>query len=164
MKPIIFSTPMVRAILDGRKTQTRRVYNALRQDPYSRGDLLYVKEAWGFCPKCGRVNFRATTKHCTGCDEYIEKWKSSIHMFREDSRITLRVTRVRAQRLQDITEADAMAEGCDGNCGIGYIPAHQAGPLVYHYAQVWESLNAKREYSWDSNPLVWRIEFERVKP
>jgi hypothetical protein len=81
-------------------------------------------------------------------------------MPRSLSRITLEITGVRCERLQNISEADAKAEGCDGNCPVGYIPAHQKSPCVYHYAQLWESINGAG--SWAENPWVWVIEFKKL--
>lgn len=81
-------------------------------------------------------------------------------MHRWASRITLEITNVRVQRLQEISEEDAKAEGCDGNCPVGYIPAHQASPCVYQFAQLWDQINGYG--SWKRNPWVWAIAFKRV--
>lgn len=80
------------------------------------------------------------------------RWRPSIFMPRWASRITLRITKVRVQRLQAISEDDAAAEG---------IPRH-SGPYILDFARLWDSINAKRGYSWNSNPWVWVIEFEKV--
>lgn len=93
-----------------------------------------------------------------------ESWRPSIHMPRWASRISLDVTRVRVQRLRDISEEDAQAEGCPGvafgrgSCGDeGVLPTDQFIPL-------WDSINAKRGFGWDTNPWVWVIEFRAIKP
>lgn len=132
-RPILFSTEMVRAILEGRKTQTRRVIkpqpNDIRESPfvksgietihgyeikpkYEPGDRLWVRETWhqhssddDFCT--GEIHYRAT-EICVGT-----KWIPSIFMPRWASRITLEVTNVRVERVQDISEDDAIAEGID---------------------------------------------------
>jgi hypothetical protein len=87
-------------------------------------------------------------------------WKPSIHMPRWASRITLEITVVRVERVQDISEADAYAEGVDpdwtgsqGNC-----------PYTAAFANLWHGLNAKRGYGWDANPWVWVLTFKRVTP
>jgi hypothetical protein len=90
------------------------------------------------------------------------KWKPSIFMPRDLSRITLEITAIRVERLHSISETDALAEGCSGDCPVGYIPAHQAGPCAYEYAQLWESINGPG--SWAANPFVWVLSFKRLKP
>ena len=213
--PILFSGPMVRAILDGRKMMTRRVVKV--QDPRDTfvrqgsghhaafdnptwwtfdprwdttvdgkgdrrpkyamhcpygipGDQLWVRETlrdsgtgWRYAADSMAITMSKT------CHDYpaMIAWAHhqerdycpSIHMPRWASRITLAVTSVRVERVQDITEADALAEGCDGDCGIGYLPAHQAGPCVYHFAQLWDTINGTRA-PWASNPWVWVVGFE----
>ena len=192
--PIIFSGPMVRAILDGRKTQTRRV---VKPQPYQietswlrpvpgewwkhlrprlpygiPGDRLWVRETWAeyVDVESGvhddeRFCYRATDKMMLPV-----KWRPSIHMPRWASRITLEVTGVRVERLQEISEADARVEGvgrdtnpCDHvrqSCAdIGCLgPTHRAS-----FCELWDTLNAKRGYSWESNPWVWVVEFKLVK-
>lgn len=234
--PILFSGLMVQAILDGRKTQTRRIIKPQPEAddcgfwfpskahkkklvyetdesfkrwllhsfrcPYGQpGDRLWVRETF--------VNLAATTpdgiltirpgdkiirlpegfKSCDGrykwspfdgeivsyqadgdiefCDgdgfsgEWADRsdmprWKPSIHMPRWASRITLEITGVRVERLQDISEADVKAEGINpetNNSGR----MHRA-----LYRELWNQLNAKRGYGWDANPWVWVIEFKRV--
>lgn len=194
-RPILFSGEMVRAILDGRKTQTRRVIkpnhagrvkepgsrrnwhladpNAVLACPYGQpGDLLWVRETWsqdsrGGCLPNGEdaVYYRAdfpSDKIWAG------SWKPSIHMPRWASRITLRVTDVRVERVQDISEADAQAEGAEFSelpCfsripnqrrGFRQIAGYRAGFLT-----LWDSINAGRGYGWDTNPWVWALTFER---
>lgn len=199
-RPILFSGPMVRAILEGRKTQTRRVvkpqpYNhkfgyklmrgigyvnlamQSRQTIASRygwpGNRLWVRETWAHCAECGSLNFAATVnkpRNCSACDKTIGPWKPSIHIVRADSRITLEVTAVRVERLHDITEADAIAEGIHKFHGLelyGCDPKGTPGTMVggtasEAFAILWDSINDKRGFGWDKNPWVWVVEFERV--
>jgi hypothetical protein len=92
------------------------------------------------------------------------RWRPSIHMPRWASRITLEITGIRVERVQEIGEEEARAEGCDGDCPIGYIPAYQRAPLAYHFAQLWDQINGKRPgCSWNDNPWVWAISFRRVE-
>ena len=174
-RPILFSAPMVRALLAGTKTQTRRIVKArdlewmdvhqgLREPdnaercPYGQpgGDRLYVRETWAaphaydhlpprLIPQDARIHYAATE------DRGGLLWRPSIHMPRWASRITLEVTGVRVERLQDISEADAIAEGVytDPAC-----PAYDA------YAQLWDEINGLG--SWEANPWVWVVGFHRI--
>lgn len=72
------------------------------------------------------------------------------------------VTDVRVDRVNEISEADARAEGCDGNCPVGYIPAHQAGPCRYHFAQLWDSIHSAPGATWRDNPWVWVYTFKKI--
>ena len=204
-RPILFSAPMVRAILAGSKTQTRRALapdlfmssggavvrmasagpatTGIREAhcPYWRepGDRLWVRETWRewsdaawhyaadglVLPKQRDrelAEFLAQRAPFTW-ESYT--WRPSIHMPRWASRITLEVTGVRVERLQDISEADAIAEG------ITYSEAlqgwHTEEGRHFHcaappksYAGLWESINGPG--SWDANPWCWVIEFRRV--
>ncbi len=189
MKPIIFSTPMVRAILDGRKTQTRRVIkpNIIEKGtnwfwnpnenvnlaPYKPGDVLWVRETWATVSS-GIIEYRAKYKEpYTGSTEidHIGKkitWRPSIHMPREAARIFLKVTNVRVERVQDITEEDARSEGVKD-------PYEYQSPEYYEqpslrgfeinksaFAGCWDSIYSKRGYGWDTNPWVWVVKFERI--
>ena len=210
MKPILFNTEMVRAILDGRKSCTRRLVKPQPDEKhtcplgfvtdstekkevgcfgfgideyggsiqyakpqYQPGDILYVRETWerfecwncegderGNCtnePKksvldktCGCYMYRATNEISGDA-----KWHPSIHMPKEAARIWLKVTNVRAERLQDITEDGAEAEGC-----FDYTSTALGFP------DVWDSTIKKSDldrYGWDANPWVWVIEFERCE-
>ena len=180
-RPILFSGPMVRAILEGRKTQTRRV---VKPQPvtvgdkveavmrYRIGDRLWVRETWcaGYkyeddCPVLDEngemveaVFYRATEPELRWYEDGHEvnpPWKPSIHMPRTASRITLEITAVRVERLQDISRGDCMAEGCP-------FPnlASQTDPVGW-YADLWRTLNGPE--SWQANPWVWVIEFKRVE-
>lgn len=185
-KPIIFSAEMVRAILDGRKTQTRRVIKGVHSSapfgewnnpdeflascPYGQQfDYLWVRESFGD----GGVREGEDVKYVYRADSNglpFDKWKPSIHMPRQASRITLEITNIRVERVQDISEDDAKAEGCLGyeikteHAGhIGYPETYKAWRLPQvQFQDLWDSINAKRGYGWDANPLVWVIEFEKV--
>lgn len=192
IKPILFNTEMVRAILDGRKTCTRRLprkqieekyieYDEwvqavavpgctyLREKefytqypPYQPGDLLYVRETWhrytkrvgegGKCHLEERYGYKASIKNSEDADE---PWRPSIHMPKEAARIWLKVTDVRVERLQDMTDDDAEAEGCFDytSTALGFF-------------DVWDSTIKKSDldrYGWNANPWVWVIKFERCE-
>lgn len=191
-KPILFSTPMVQAILDGRKTQTRRIIKApvmrnVREPDsvlfdgkackfrwfgddviggfeikpkYQPGDILWIRETWS---KDENGEYVYRTNYGTTEDDSFPpsmfKWKPSIHMPREAARIFLRVTNVRVERIQEIAAQDAKEEGIHEP----YI-ASETGyetEMRGQFRDLWDSLNAKRGYGWDSNPWVWVISFER---
>jgi len=204
-RPILFSAPMVRAILARTKTQTRRVaiksstpglvvpcdfdaaeaklelentYNGIRYwkvCPYgNNGDRLWVREAFDFLPSGGldepqacEIVYWATGSHeprsaPSGYNPMIyghEKVRPSIHMPRWASRITLEVTGVRVERLQDISEADAMAEGVHYSL-LEKIQAGQDRWARHAYKKLWESIHGPG--SWDLNPWVWVVEFKGV--
>lgn len=202
-RPILFSGEMVRAILSGRKTQTRRVVKQQVEFdscglvrtrhgelvtkrmferincPYGQvGDRLWVRESFWYREEDGITwyddgQFRLhptsllKNKLITPTDP-MEKWhtgtwqqygfkrKPSIHMPRWASRITLEIVNIRVQRLQDVTDDDAEAEGVDTtNASI-------CGYCKKRFEKLWDSINAKRGYSWKSNPWVWVIEFKRI--
>jgi hypothetical protein len=198
MKPIIFSTPMVQAILDGRKTQTRRIVkpqpsSGIRKSVfvksgledghgreikprYQPSDILWVRETWYYEEHMhdltegepdlasGRYSHRYVYKADNrdypvnvGVGEH--GWKPSIHMPREAARIFLQVTNVRVERLQDITEEDAIAEGMSKTLvdGVTFISAKGK------FHALWDTLYAKCGYSWENNPWVWVYEFMRIK-
>jgi hypothetical protein len=131
------------------------------------GDILWVRETWATVSS-GIIEYKATyIEPYTGSTEidHIGKkitWRPSIHMPREAARIFLLVTNVRVERVQDITEEDAKAEGCherllnDGWKNIGKLTARD------DFIMLWEYLNAKRGYGWDTNPWVWVVKFERI--
>jgi len=176
-RPILFNGEMVRSILDGSKTQTRRVmkpqastfapspircheldeggYGFFDEErdyksPYGKpGDRLWVRE----------THYVFSAGYKDGRDRHIVYratepdapcgWTPSIHMPRWASRITLEVVSVRVERVQDISEADAASEGT---------PILQGGNRT-EFRMLWDSINAKRGYGWDANPWVWVIEF-----
>lgn len=212
-RPILFNMEMVKAILDGRKTCTRRVvkgyipknaefgYTAFTPKgaiscrgtfeisypgygekfiklPYRRGDILYVREPW---QKAGLVDefdhiIDGTEKYyyaagpkapCfdfwvdpeTGEHKDKMPWKPSIHMPKEAARIWLKVTDVRVERLQDITEIGAINEGC-----IDDIEYAKGKSARNHFIGLWNSTIKKSDvdiYGWSANPWVWVIEFGR---
>lgn len=192
-RPIICSTEMVKAILDGRKTQTRRVINRIlgfgiiselhfvghcwrfkpknisdyvgllspdisKICPYGKiGDFLWVRETFGIDPYGKGVAYKATQKMDP---DYPMKWKPSIFMPKKISRIALKNTDIRVERLQDISEEDAKAEGEPFGFPPDVAGCHTAIELFMSY---WEPLNEKRGFGWDKNPYVWVIEFERIK-
>lgn len=202
-RPILFSGPMVRALLDGSKKQTRRVVKpqpdtAHDGEPYwfiggyrvwgyrpapavplraggnplpcpygQRGDRLWVRESFAHMyrdnaqPEKRAPEDVAYMADNLTPDPYVYgSWKPSIHMPRWASRITLEITSVRVERLQDISADDARAEGCPDR----HIPgAEQASvdllaKLWYH--DLWEQINGPD--SWAANPWVWAIEFRRL--
>jgi hypothetical protein len=217
-RPILFSAEMVRAILDGRKTQTRRVmkvqpwpdatvevgpyhphwidrngesqpgpstFGAVwdHQDivnggdaglrcPYGApGDTLWVREAWASpcstrelrdgVTACG-ITYRTGHEEAPGAGPRVDvKWRPSIHMPRWASRITLRITDIRVERLQDISEDDAKAEGVKP---LDYAAHHVAAGCGARIAfeQIWTTINGSG--AWEANPWVWVVSFERVKP
>lgn len=198
-RPILFSAPMVRAILEGKKTQTRRVVkpqSAILTDEMARsfgvqpppqqnmpvihcryggpGERLWVRETWGLFqerPQFG-VFYRADADSPNYEEENgIARWRPSIHMPRKYSRIELEIVSVRVERLQDITEADAIAEGIERIPNVGPMRAFgwrdYSGGIgffdpVQSYRSLWESINGPD--SWAANPWVWGIEFKRIKP
>jgi hypothetical protein len=178
---------MVRAIIDGSKTQTRRVMGPghagdavraaagsldagpralLRRCPYGvAGDRLWVKETWGGDDCCGFA-YRADTpeqKRFEGDGEQPDSpWRSPRFMPRAASRIDLEVVSVRVERLQEITEDDARAEAASLE---GPFPSPYDGARWYReaFAVLWDGINSKRA-PWASNPWVWAITFKRVRP
>lgn len=206
--PILFSGAMVRAILEGRKTQTRRVmknqppddvapitvaryhptiidrrgeqapgseiFGAFSNDgewgcksPFGEpGDRLWVREThlnWWKLDEANRDGPRVFSHVAAyAADGYElqpgEKWIPSIHMLRAASRITLAVTGVRIERLQSITDDDALAEGI-------FPPGMECliGTPRDGFRNLWDSLNAARGYGWEANPWVWVVEFRRIE-
>lgn len=210
--PILFSTPMVQAILEGSKSMTRRLVKwpsvpnwhdydydpniVIRPHggewwphfqhigpggkditgalncPYGKpGDILYVRESWahpapmveifsgrrtssdGYIYKAGGLVSGSERKGTWVSDSFHKnpldgKWKPGIHLPKEGSRIWLEVIEIRAERLQDISEDDATAEGF---CIEGDIPAS------CHFASLWSKINGPE--SWDANPWVWVVSF-----
>jgi hypothetical protein len=178
-RPILFSGPMVRAILDGKKTQTRRVvkpqpvwvaepnapFKTTDADPngmincqygYS-GDRLWVRETFMPMPHLNAKAFYRASDQLVG-----GKWKPSIHMPRKLSRIMLEITGIRVERLQDISESDAIAEGVNVHPDHYGRPRNSIYSPVQAYRDLWESINGP--LSWDANPWVWVIEFRRINP
>lgn len=158
-RPIIFSAPMVRALIEGRKTQTRRVLKPqphrsdIRDDgtlrghtcPYGvPGDRLWVREAFRIVGP--EIVYRA------GVGELPGRWKSPFHMPRKFSRIDLEVTSVRAERVRQISCSDCVREGIQ-----------DAVPLLRErFAQLWDGINRIKGYPLDDNPWVWVVSFEVI--
>lgn len=190
MKPIIFNTDMVQAILEGRKTVTRRIIkpqDAVDFDhivplkpPYNDGDILYVRETWMQFDKdhiLDGVKY-AYKADCSGESERIRyeygyRWKPSIHMPKEAARIFLRVTDVRVERLQDITDEQARKEGANPICisvdgeDVPYCAStwHEILPAIHVFIEIWDKTikhEGIEKYGWCANPWVWVIEFERI--
>lgn len=182
--PIIFSRDMVRAILAGRKTVTRRVLvpqpvaTALATCPYGvPGDTLYVRENWRVradqdeTPNAGLDPSRDSPwydadddSQPSGCAGGAGRLRQSIFMPRWASRIVLPVIDVSVQRLHDITDTDARLEGMPPPGPVqGKLNGDPATLYLIDprdaYSRLWDAINAKRGYSWISNPWVWRIEF-----
>lgn len=161
--PILFSAPMVRALLAATKTQTRRLIKqpaTVNHPLWSKGDHLWVRETFcysdGHATPEGTVCYRANlpADEVTGFE-----WKPSIFMRRVDSRITLEVTEEPIpQRLQDISEEDARAEGVtpDADC----LTNRCARPYRDRYFDLWNDINGKG--SWEANPWVWVVSFVRL--
>lgn len=181
-RPILFSWPMVRAILTGTKTQTRRVVKPAPDwkpvgCPYGQpGDRLWVREThylhgvwsvrkddggkrrWTFHPSRDMgVQFTEPNGFIKGRSTTVHGWyrRPSIHMPRWASRITLEVTGVRVERLQDISEADAIAEGVNNSL---HLPGGRFARE--NFAHLWWTING--DGSWEANPWVWVVEFRRV--
>jgi hypothetical protein len=122
------------------------------------GDRLWVREAWQYIEGASGRGY--AYKAGGGVHNDTGRWRPSIHMPRTASRITLEVVSVTAERLQDITEEDAIAEGIvpDGNHTDDF--AKKSGCFVGAYSRLWDSIYAKRGLGWDTNPYVWRIGFK----
>ncbi len=149
---------------------TNVALNTTWKCPYGlKGDQLWVKETWqsgdvALNDPRGAV-YRATDPDWEAMQGWA--WKPSIFMPRFASRITLEVTNIRAQRLQDISAEDCIAEGipyeehkcgCEACSRTSQICPATSSSLILAYANLWESINGKR--SWERNPWVWRIEFK----
>ena len=226
-KPILFSTPMVQAILDGRKSQTRRIVKPMRgmqsewlsmdlinkvkegqivkggwqmfhpnggeksplgwiKSNYQIGDILWVRETWqqeceliqiaggdwsnAYLNATGNYVYKSDNIILPSETETFSKWKPSIFMPKEACRIFLKVTDVRVERLQDISEKDAKAEGIERDKN-GFMPTPDKfwafdGSALFNsakdaFAHLWKKIN--RENSWKENPWVWVYTFERVE-
>lgn len=194
-KPILFNTEMVRAILHGRKTQTRRPveielvasletdknnpdylyvadkygdsHHLLECAPYQKDDILYVRETFAELFDVNNGDQYYEYKADSG-DPYpgewppeeargnpdAPKWKPSIHMPKELARLFLKVTDVRVERLQEISNRDIRAEG-----------AAEFGCTTHrvNFQIIWDEIYKEKGYGWNANPWVWVIEFERME-
>ena len=181
--PILFNMEMVRSILDGRKSCTRRIIKPQPQGyfevseeplyiydtdgkqgkitpPYQPGDILYVRETWKQAPN--GYYYYEDWQRSDIAD--ITKWKPSIHMPKEAARIWLKVTDVRAERLQEITAESALLEGTDKYIHLN--GKFDKNAILTLFMGIWNSTIKKSDfdrYGWDTNPYVWVIEFERFE-
>ncbi|WLG64798.1 hypothetical protein PSH90_12055 [Pseudomonas sp. FP1762] len=193
-RPILFSAPMVRAILDGRKTVTRRPmkgsalkwleefvpefvsHSANGLCPFGRpGERLWVREAFGLQVRHygggtgEHIVYRATNPNAIYCKsaegrEYPVKWKPSIHMPRHSSRILLEITDVRVERLQDITYEQAAAEGVHRGPLREWCASDEGGACHKYPIPAFRDLWQSTGGDWDANPWVWCVSFRRVDP
>lgn len=222
--PILFSTEMVKAILDGRKTVTRRnIKGFIPEDavwgytmftpkgsiscrgtfsvgygekffkmPCQQGDILYVRETWAWEP-CWDCGMDTEEHNCCdesahkiynhkkkeyGCYMYkasvednvypsVDTWHPSIHMPKEAARIWLKVTDVRVERIQDIDDEGAKAEGANWKNGkhVGFEEKLQRS-AIERFAEIWNDTIKSADqilYGWDANPWIFVIEFERCE-
>lgn len=170
-RPILMSAPMVRAILAGAKTQTRRVVKPGTPDdwnacPYGApGGRLWVRETYMDLGACYlyRADENAEAERALAAPA--QRWMPSIHMPRAASRITLEVADVRVERLQEISADDAKAEGISefiGGWWCEHDDAEQIAGMTPQegYAHLWERINGAG--SWAANPWVWVVEFQRA--
>jgi hypothetical protein len=129
--------------------------------PYKPGEVLYVRETWAVS---GGVIIYKADPVFTNCKSWYTAWiwRPSIHMPREAARIFLKVTSVRVERLKDITEADAHAEGA--MFPFCPITVDYCTDSIGWFGALWNELNAKKpEYLWGESPWVWVIGFERTE-
>lgn len=196
--PILFSGPMIRAILAGTKTQTRRLVkhhssmgsqfdwrdpsivhvNQLPQIPFGfsrfcpygkKGDTLWVRETHCYHLCDGKeneeVHYQADGNSCPVDDtNLLNRWRPSIFMFRRHCRINLEITDVRIERLTDITEEDAKAEGTTPvfvEDGPGVMVPHPRGSHTEAYRILWNKLNKDARWE-DENKWVWVVSFVRI--
>ena len=152
MKPILFNIEMVRAIMEGRKTVTRRAVKL----PYHPGDILWVRETWNG-DWCDHYIYKADGGSAKAAGYAAEpKWRPSIHMPREAARLFLRVTDVRVERLQDINLDPPGPKNQVVREGLRYLS---------DFIAVWDRTIKPADlhlYGWEANPWVWVIEFERI--
>ena len=210
IKPILFNTEMVRAILDGRKSCTRRLVKPQPDEKhtyplgfvidstekkyvgcfgfgideyggsiqyvkppygYAPGDILYVRETWHKYTKrigkgegCYLAELYGYKASVANSEDANEPWKPSIHMPKEAARIWIRVTDVRVERLQEMTGQDVLKEGLNSHVHpqASYFDCNQREM----FEKLWNSTIKKPDlarYSWDANPWVWVVEFERCE-
>ncbi|RHP80640.1 ASCH domain-containing protein [Blautia sp. OF01-4LB] len=190
MKPILFNTDMVQAILDGRKTVTRRKVKNPAKPPCIAGDILYVRETWQHLSELdgneqiieGTEKYYYAATDTIPFDTYVDSWgvahcktpwRPSIHMPKSAARIWLRVTDVRVERLRDITPDEAIKEGIhfcecpDGFTWKGETSMRNCYTTPTGAMQaLWDTTIKKPDldcYGWDANPWVWVIKFERCE-
>ena len=178
---MLSTSQMVRAILEGRKTQTRRVAKPVKHPdlgnlytpgalamgrepqhvinracPYGQpGDRIYVRETFSQHPEWGQLAFRADGEEFEDADGWLwePKWMPSIHMPKDLARIWLEITGVRLERIQEITPDDCIAEGAWPVEQRELGRGHEAASA---FRELWESTGG----DWDANPWVWAIDFK----
>ena len=211
-RPILYSTEMVQAILEDRKTQTRRDKNLDKvndfdfyskgliddelifefdgyddlndrvvfeyiKSPYGKpGDILWVRETFMIMPREGFFTYKATHplfKKAAFRNQILRdeglKWKPSIFMPKEACRLFLKIKDIRVERLNDISHADAIAEGIEVIKKLEDVilykdyndASHFFQRADYSFCSLWEKINGKD--SWKANPWVWVIEFEKIE-
>lgn len=210
--PILYSTDMVKAILDGRKTVTRRIckdqtarkyihvenceqypstlgegYTGWAKDcghsfliptkpRYQKGDLLWIRETYRINMAFDDMPLKSLTeedivdlsiqRRADAGDKFtFGRWRSSRFMPKWATRLWLEVLSVRAERLKDMSFNDIRLEGleCPTHDFEGGFCCSPCGDLARAWIDLWDSLNAKRGYPWESNPWVWRYEFKKIK-
>lgn len=191
MKPILFNTEMVRAILEGRKAVTRRVVKPqpegrpirmtenscypgcyaiegtprVIRPPYQPVDILYVRETWNG-DWCDHYIYKADGGSAKAAGYTAEpKWRPSIHMPREAARLFLRVTGVRVERLKDIDGHGILKEGIDNGKSNPAMGTRWENMQSMAFAELWNNTikpSDRALYGWAANPWVWVIEFERI--
>ena len=164
LKPILFNTEMVRAILAGKKTCTRRIAKS-EKPPFAVGDILYVRETWNG-DWCDHYIYKADGGSAKAAGYTAEpKWRPSIHMPKEAARLFLRVTGVRVERLKDIDGHGILKEGIDNGKSNPAMGTRWENMQSMAFAELWNSTLKSADlplYGWAANPWVWVIEFERI--
>lgn len=177
-RPILFSTAMVQAILKGTKTQTRRTVKYPPFDstdegldiqlaignvrcPYGqKGERLWVRESWAQSDSSFIYQADGKAIH--------QKWTRNIYMPKAACRLFLEIVNVRFERLQDISEDDAIAEGIykmpDGSGNLDPEEYHSKTNVLEVFKSLWDAINRNKgnDCKWESNPWVWVIEFKKV--
>ena len=181
-KPILFNNQMVKAIVEGRKTVTRRLAKNIEKPPFSVGDVLYVRETWQDDTIYTHADI-ATKYYYRADGETQPTWRPSIHMPKKAARIWLKVTSVSLERLQDITADEVRKEGAVDSCcmcsfnkgyktheidcskGISRVADCELDKMFPDtgFSGLWDSTLSKDDlerYGWNANPWVWVISFE----
>jgi hypothetical protein len=192
IKPILFNTDMVKAILEGQKTVTRRIVNCkvlnsmlamgvtdefilnpenyMPMPKYQIDDVIWVRETWKRYKKAVGsgsdwhvkefIAYAADGNSGKPSEFYEANWKPSIHMPKSAARLFLKVTGVRVERLQEITDKQAKSEG------VKVVTNNSRVMHIAKFIKLWNSTVKKQDadkYGWNANPFVWVIEFERCE-